>query len=742
MMKKYYSYCRLSIIFFIMMLFAFNKAWCQIGVAQDYFESLSIVGDTTYIDIVAPPEFSTISRSSPMESNLLYPRHYLRAVDISNPRNPLLINNIERNEQDPYYYNRREILHEGFIYSVTGEEFAPYTDYGPPGEEPPFQAQTLNATFSIAKIENNEKITPIKSISLTNTLNSLRATTDPSTNQQNIFVTPTFKIFDHYAYIIFNENILQEVPDEYAMYGYIPPPEQGIALVMLDISNPHNPSIVSTRRIMFDTIMPSGGNAIDFIVSGTLLYMLTSSYDSSHVHIFNISSPQTVSELSSLKVYGREGKIALRGNILFLAMGNFGLEIIDVRDPSAPALIGWFETPAPYLGYSMKTTSSIIVHDNNVYLLDSEDGLIIFDVSDPTSPYPFARYAQDTSLTERYSQFLSMTLHNNYLFLLSPTYIDIISIHDPTSPKPITIIGEKEPGQLIITLRIEAMNVLALRTENGLQRPIALFDIPSLDQLNRKYGVFKIIRNYEQMYRISDDESVVHEPTIEEILNNRYLREFTLLFPESIDIEAIREDYKKNPYVITARSSLYGPYGYAPVYSSTAYGGMAYGSYTAEPLTYSITNSTSSASAPVTPFEETIPANPIRSDYWTVEPSVPITLPQEPNLPYVTQSPPIPVSTSQPFPPVVETPSQLPLSGVMAMPPLFAPASSDALSRDIFNPLLTTPPAVPPQSQNPLFPLPAGPFGIADPLANFNDPLWAPVSGPNPFGIAPPFGML
>ncbi|MGA1825243.1 MAG: LVIVD repeat-containing protein [bacterium] len=727
-MKKQHSYHKISITFFMMILIVASQAWCQISVDHNYFEALSIVDSIAYIDVMTPPDLSTIPPTSPlMELGPIYPEYHLKALTLSNPYNPIVINTIKRDDHDSSSYDRQEIIHGDFIFSITGEEYGHYAVYGPYPELQSSQGQFHDATFSIAKIDNNERIMTVKSIPLTDTLNALRITADTSMNEQNIFVSPILKIFDHYAYILFTNTLIKDGPDDYAVYGYPPPSNQGIALVVLDIATPQNPSIMYAGKVAFDT--STSGRATDFIVSGALVYMLVSSYDSSSLHVLNIASPKSISMMSSLKVYGQDGTMALQGNTLFLSMNNFGLEVVDISKPFAPALIGWFETPAPYSNYSMKPACTMIVKDTYVYLLDSEEGLIILDVSDRTSPYPIGHYNQNASRIHNYSQFFSMAIYNKYLLLLSPTYIDIVSVHDPYSPELITTIGEKEPTRLNITLRIEAMDMLTIKTENNPSAgSIALFNIPSLDQLNRKYGAFDIIRNSEQMYGMPDDEPA-DEPTMEEIINNRYLREFTLLFPEAADIEAIRADYKKNPYVVTAYSSLFGPYGQATVYPGIAYGSSMslYGGSIPEPLT-NATYTTSSVAAPFPYPDETVTNASIRSDQLVTTPSAPILLPGF-TTPYVPEQQPIPMTASQPFPPFPPVPDvspQPPLSGLNAPLPLFRPASPDPFSHDIFNPLFPGPTPLP---------------GITDPLINFNDPLLGAPLIPNPFDIGLPFGV-
>ncbi|MGA1867975.1 MAG: hypothetical protein ACMUJM_05435 [bacterium] len=87
-----------------------------------------------------------------------------------------------------------------------------------------------------------------------------------------------------------------------------------------------------------------------------------------------------------------------------------------------------------------------------------------------------------------YAAYTSVDNSADYLFLREMGSMDIVSIADPLNPVSVGVWGVREPGVLTLALRLEAAELLDIRTEEGISGKSALFGIPSLDALNRKYG--------------------------------------------------------------------------------------------------------------------------------------------------------------------------------------------------------------------------------------------------------------
>ncbi|MGA1871644.1 MAG: hypothetical protein ACMUJM_24210 [bacterium] len=190
----------------------------------------------------------------------------------------------------------------------------------------------------------------------------------------------------------------------------------------------------------------------------------------------------------------------------------------------------------------------------------------------------------------------ALTAVGNILYI--PTTITLMP-QDFTTPSPY---GSSLPIDSHYVLRaIDFSNPKNPLAEQSIEGEINLFGIPSLDVLNRKYGVYKIeypntknlsyyVPYYASPPALSTED---YDYSIEDIKKDRDLRTFYLTFPGSVGLDEIVADYQENPYVITAEISTLEIYEYpvpygVPYYSILGsgpgiyggiYGTSLYGSY-------------------------------------------------------------------------------------------------------------------------------------------------------------------
>lgn len=106
---------------------------------------------------------------------------------------------------------------------------------------------------------------------------------------------------------------------------------------------------------------------------------------------------------------------------LTISEAQFGLEIVDVSDPSHPRFASFYQTPFGYVAYSY-------VHDNLAFITH-ESGIYIVDVSDPNNPKELGLYADENSYIR------ARDVKDTYLFASSPYGdIHVIDISDPENP--------------------------------------------------------------------------------------------------------------------------------------------------------------------------------------------------------------------------------------------------------------------------------------------------------------------
>lgn len=116
------------------------------------------------------------------------------------------------------------------------------------------------------------------------------------------------------------------------------------------------------------------GNCRDVKVQGNYAYCALAN----GIVVLDISDPSNPVVVSQLHILTFAGKIHLNGSYLYLAASGQGLHIIDVNDPGNPYLAATYDTPG--------SAVDVVVSGNFAYVADYDSGLQIINVSDPENP--------------------------------------------------------------------------------------------------------------------------------------------------------------------------------------------------------------------------------------------------------------------------------------------------------------------------------------------------------------------
>jgi hypothetical protein len=142
------------------------------------------------------------------------------------------------------------------------------------------------------------------------------------------------------------------------------------------------------------------------------------------IDVENLLNPVFVGEYD---LPGRAYDLALVGDFVYVANSLYGLQIINVSNPSNPFLVSY-----PTATYTPNSVYSITKHENILYCAGNNDGLFIADISDPTDPvfypnlthHPDSRFATDPIVID------------NTLIVEDRNWNEILTfdISNPTSP--------------------------------------------------------------------------------------------------------------------------------------------------------------------------------------------------------------------------------------------------------------------------------------------------------------------
>ncbi|HDG61528.1 MAG TPA: hypothetical protein ENG15_00805, partial [Thermotoga sp.] len=138
-----------------------------------------------------------------------------------------------------------------------------------------------------------------------------------------------------------------------------------------------------------------------------------------------------VEDLEVVEEYETEGNavgIYLEGNVAYVADEGNGLLIFDVSTPSSPQLLGSLSSD------NLSTIRDVAVLEDYAFASCGRNGLVVIDISDPGNPREVKKIPVVGSTH-------SLMIHGNYLYI-SAEYsgVHVFDISNPQTPQKITSI--------------------------------------------------------------------------------------------------------------------------------------------------------------------------------------------------------------------------------------------------------------------------------------------------------------
>lgn len=183
-------------------------------------------------------------------------------------------------------------------------------------------------------------------------------------------------------------------------HAYVAAGESG--LIVIDLSNPDNPRIVSHIR----TTAPAWGIEVNegyvFMCADDLI-------------IVDSREPMNSRVVTRRSMPGSAYRIAIVDNLGYVAALNGGLQIFDIDNPANPRVIGSHE--------SQGNATNVTVLGNRGYLLDTLAGVQILDLTNPRRPDPIAEYQTDALP-------IAAQIRGDHLYLLDQERVQIVDVRN------------------------------------------------------------------------------------------------------------------------------------------------------------------------------------------------------------------------------------------------------------------------------------------------------------------------
>lgn len=191
-------------------------------------------------------------------------------------------------------------------------------------------------------------------------------------------------------------------------------------LQVYNITNPAVPTYVTTYTI--DTTYSSSGSINTITVDGSYAYLAIGNAGMEIIDISNPASPVHVSVIDSTPS-GNVYEIAVSGNYAYLADYDEGLIVVDISTKTSPTQVG---------SYSTSFARGVKVSGSHVFVSDTTDGYLVLDVSTPSSPT-----LASTVATPSLKSVINGSLA--YMFPWGSENLYIYDISDPTNLTELSI---------------------------------------------------------------------------------------------------------------------------------------------------------------------------------------------------------------------------------------------------------------------------------------------------------------
>jgi hypothetical protein len=213
------------------------------------------------------------------------------------------------------------------------------------------------------------------------------------------------------------------------------------------------------------------------------------------LQIIDISNPAAPALIATFDTQGFSESVTLSpdGTIAYVADHISGLQIINIANPLVPTLIGYYDTPA----FAMSVTLS---QDSNIaYVADSNSGMQIIDISNTAEPLLIASYN-----TPGYAMSIALSADGSVAYIADGIRgLQIIGIANPEEP---SLIGSFETTGSMQKIALSSDGTTAYVADRNTGLQIIDISDPVTPSLIGSYGAI----GYALSVALSPDGTVAY----------------------------------------------------------------------------------------------------------------------------------------------------------------------------------------------------------------------------------------
>ena len=236
-----------------------------------------------------------------------------------------------------------------------------------------------------------------------------------------------------------------------------------------------------------DFVNTVGGSCFGADVQGNYAY----AGEGRNLIVLNISTPSNPSKTGQVTLPGIIYGVKLLGQYAYVADGEGGLQVVDVSNPSAPKIAGYYST-TNYL-----YTRGLSIYGGTVYATDDTGGFEIFSLGNPTSP----TLLSSTNINVGYvvgNVIIKGSANGTFAYVSTGSGLYVIDVSNPAAPVvhshtstssmySITLSGNYVIGACLNDYSIHMVNV---------SNPDSLIDVSINNTSGTGFSAVAVANNY------------------------------------------------------------------------------------------------------------------------------------------------------------------------------------------------------------------------------------------------------
>jgi len=225
-------------------------------------------------------------------------------------------------------------------------------------------------------------------------------------------------------------------------------------MVIYDVQDPSAPAVLSVRD---ESVL---NQPTDIAVGGGFAYVSTvhgQFNNSGRLVVLDVSNPSGPFFVNTgIDLSGRPGKMQIVGDVLYVALVNRGMDVVDISDPASPDRIGSLNTVNEI--YDLRVAGDLL------FAASGFAGLSIVDIRDPTFPLLLRQVDIYPGVDERSS---GVRLTDDFVFVLAHNEQTIYTVDIRRLSQP-TLVGVQPTRPMPMSIDLEGDTLLIASKQHGL----------------------------------------------------------------------------------------------------------------------------------------------------------------------------------------------------------------------------------------------------------------------------------